>query len=49
MIQALILVMPMLGCGYLITLIGPDQDTVWAYTVFQVLRSLVLSTQVIYM
>ena len=39
--------MPMLGCGYLITMVGPDQATTpWGYTAFQVVRSLVLSTQV---
>jgi len=45
--KALVIVMPMLGCGYLITMVGPDQATTpWGYTAFQVVRSLVLSTQV---
>ena len=45
--QALIIVMPMLGFGYLITMVGPDRSTTpWAYTVFQIVRSVVLSTQV---
>jgi len=44
--KALVIVMPMLGCGYLITMVGPDQATTpWGYTAFQVVRSLVLSTQ----
>ena len=46
-LQALIIVMPMLGFGYLITMVGPDKTTTpWAYTVFQIVRSVVLSTQV---
>ena len=39
--------MPMLGCGYLITMVGPDHTaTPWGYTAFQIVRSVVLSTQV---
>ena len=45
--QALVIVMPMLGCGYLITMVGPDHTaTPWGYTAFQIGRSVVLSTQV---
>ena len=37
----------MLGCGYLITMVGPDHTaTPWGYTAFQIVRSVVLSTQV---
>jgi len=44
--KALIIVMPMLGFGYLVTMVGPDKDsTPCAYTVFQIVRSVVLSTQ----
>jgi len=44
--KALIIVMPMLGFGYLVTLVGPSKNsTPWAYTVFQIVRSIVLSTQ----
>jgi len=44
--KALIIVMPMLGFGYLITMVGPDKtETPSAYTVFQIVRSVVLSTQ----
>ena len=39
--------MPLLGIGYLITLKGPDREyNKTAYTVFQIGRSLLLSTQV---
>ena len=41
------IVMPILGFGYLITMVGPDQTTTpWGYTAFQIVRSVVLSTQV---
>ena len=38
--------MPMLGCGYLITMVGPDKDTTpLGHAAFQLGRSVVLSTQ----
>jgi len=44
--KALVIVMPILGCGYLVTMVGPDQTTTpWGYTAFQIIRSTVLSTQ----
>merc|ERR1719394_1836203 len=44
--MALIVVMPMLGCGYLITMVGPDKDTTpLGHAAFQLGRSVVLSTQ----
>ena len=40
------MVMPMLGCGYLITMVGPDKDTTpLGHAAFQLGRSVVLSTQ----
>ena len=44
--QALILVLPMLGFGYIITLVPPDRDSITYYTVFQIGRSVLLSCQV---
>ena len=38
--------MPMLGFGYLITLVGPTQDQPTAHTIFEIVRSVLLSTQV---
>ena len=39
--------MPLLGFGYLITLVGPHREyNKTAYTVFQIGRSVLLSTQV---
>ena len=47
--QALVIVMPILGFGYLVTMVGPDQTTTpWGYTAFQIVRSIVLSTQVLH-
>jgi len=43
--KALIIVMPMLGFGYLITLVGPTQDQPTAHTIFEIVRSVLLSTQ----
>lgn len=44
--KALLVVMPVLGCAYLITLMGPSRDrSPRAYMVFQICRSLILSTQ----
>ena len=41
--------MPLLGFGYLITIVGPHREyNKTAYTVFQIGRSLLLSTQVSY-
>ena len=46
-LQALVFVMPLLGMGYLVTLVPPDrQASRAAYQVFSIGRSLLLSTQV---
>ena len=44
--KALIIVMPILGIGYLITMVGPDPSNPWAHNIFQVIRCVLLSTQV---
>ena len=45
--QAMVFVMPLLGMGYLVTLIPPDkEESMAAYQVFSLARSLLLSTQV---
>ena len=45
--KALIGVMPLIGFGYLFTIVGPDKDrTPLAYSVYQVITSVLLSTQV---
>ena len=46
MIQALIIVMPILGIGYLVTMVGPDPTIPWAHNTFQIVRCILLSTQV---
>ena len=43
-IKALIIVMPILGIGYLITIEGPT-NIPWAKDVFQIVRCVLLSTQ----
>ena len=45
-LQALIIVMPILGIGYLVTMVGPDATIPWAHNTFQVIRCVLLSTQV---
>ena len=45
--QAMVFVMPLLGMGYLVTLVPPDkEESMAAYQVFSLARSLLLSTQV---
>ena len=39
--------MPILGIGYLVTIVGPDPTISWAHNTFQIIRSVLLSTQVI--
>jgi len=43
--KALIIVMPILGIGYLVTIVGPDPTMSWAHNTFQIIRSMLLSTQ----
>merc|ERR1719356_1124647 len=44
--KALLVLVPLLGCPYLLTLVGPNrEDSPQAYTVFQIARASVLSTQ----
>ena len=44
--QALFILIPILGCPYLLTLVGPSRDvSPQAYIVFQIVRVVVLSTQ----
>jgi len=43
--KALIIVMPILGIGYLVTMVGPDPSSPWAHNIFQVIRCVLLSTQ----
>ena len=38
--------MPILGIGYLVTMVGPDPSSPWAHNIFQVIRCVLLSTQV---
>ena len=46
-LQALFILIPILGCPYLLTLVGPSRDeSPQAYIVFQIIRAVVLSTQV---
>ena len=45
LLQALIIVMPILGIGYIITMEGPT-TTPWAKDLFQIFRCVLLSTQV---
>ena len=40
--------MPILGIGYLVTMVGPDPSNPWAHNIFQVIRCVLLSTQVTY-
>ena len=49
MCQALLILIPLLGAPYIVTLIGPDQaQSPEAYTVFQITRATVLSSQVLW-
>lgn len=43
--KALIIVMPILGIGYLITMVGPDESIPWAFNTFQIMKSIMESTQ----
>ena len=44
--QALFILIPILGCPYLLTLVGPSRNkSPQAYIVFQIVRAVVLSTQ----
>ena len=38
--------MPILGIGYLVTMVGPDPTIPWAHNTFQIVRCILLSTQV---
>ena len=40
--------MPILGIGYLITMVGPDESIPWAFNTFQIMKSIMESTQVEY-
>ena len=40
--------MPILGIGYLITMVGPDESIPWAFNTFQIMKSIMESTQVKY-
>ena len=45
--QALVILIPLLGAPYLLTLMGPSRsESPGAYTVFQISRAIVLSSQV---
>ena len=45
-LQALFILIPILGCPYLLTLVGPSRNkSPQAYIVFQIVRAVVLSTQ----
>merc|ERR1719154_280024 len=44
--KALLVLIPLLGFPYLLTLVGPDRDeSPQVYTVFQITRAIILSTQ----
>eukprot|EP00090_Calanus_glacialis_P008808 TRINITY_DN17144_c0_g1_i1.p1 TRINITY_DN17144_c0_g1~~TRINITY_DN17144_c0_g1_i1.p1 ORF type:complete len:483 (-),score=95.59 TRINITY_DN17144_c0_g1_i1:231-1679(-) len=44
--KALVVLIPILGCPYLLTLVGPSrEESPHAYIVFQIVRAVVLSTQ----
>ena len=47
-LQALVILIPLLGAPYLLTLMGPSRsESPGAYTVFQITRAIVLSSQVL--